>query len=94
MAITYADTIGHYTLHRSPVKKRYLYGGNIVCNPGQAETGYGSKITTDIVLKFAGENCKRRVYATCYSNAASHWILYNGEKVHLGYHDQSDIMDD
>ncbi len=90
--IEYAHDIGKYTLHRNdPKGKRIAPWGTFL--PGQHETGYGLKITTDIVLKFQNEKRERRVYATCISNAASHWIMYNGRKVHLMSHDSTDILD-
>ena len=46
--------------------------------PGQDDMGYGSKITTD---RIAGVDGKRyRVYAACFSNAASYYILKGREK--------------
>lgn len=40
---------------------------------GQTRTGYGSKLPTEHMVHFEGR--WRRVYAICYSNAASHYIL-------------------
>ena len=40
---------------------------------GQGADGYGSKITTDRQVWF--KDRWYRVYATCYSNTASHWVL-------------------
>lgn len=57
--------------------------------PGQNMEGYGSKITTDYILTYKGR--KYRVYATCFSNAASYWVTVKGEKTHLPPFDQSDI---
>jgi len=45
----------------------------------RSATGYGSKIPTGWVC-FSGSR-KRRVYAICYSNCASHYVLVKGEKV-------------
>jgi hypothetical protein len=54
------------------------------CRPhGQGADGYGSKITTHRMLRFWGDSRLRRVYATCYSNAASHWIIYKGERLYI-----------
>lgn len=49
--------------------------------PGQSASGYGSRITTDILIKLVGETRWRRCYATCFSNGASHWLLVGGEKM-------------
>ena len=87
--VEYADdTVGPYTLYRDAPQIR----GPLQLFPGQGTDGYGSKITTDILLRFTGEKQLRRVYATCYSNAASHWITYYGQTLHLRDHFQSDIL--
>ena len=79
VVIVYADTVGSYKLYRRPVARRGFLG----LLPGQSEDGYGRKITTDLVLVFNGEARQRRVYATCFSNCASHWITHNGRKLWL-----------
>lgn len=61
-----------------PVKRR---GGILQLLPGQDQFGYGSKITTDTMVRL--DNRLYRVYATCYSNAASLWIVKDGKKLHL-----------
>ena len=45
----------------------------------QTASGYGKKLTSEWVISFN----KRlyRVYATCYSNAASHWFRTKGRTV-------------
>lgn len=50
--------------------------------PGQGEDGYGKKITTEKMVKLSNGKMYR-VYATCISNVASHWILKEGKKIHL-----------
>lgn len=45
--------------------------------------GYGQKITTIYKVPFNGR--LYRVYATCFSNVASHWILSKGEKLFIRY---------
>ena len=47
----------------------------------QTASGYGRKLTTRYKLP-CGRRL-RRVYATCISNAASHWIVIDGVKVYL-----------
>lgn len=88
--IVYADAaVGSYTLHSCPVPRR----GVLQLAPGQSAEGYGRKITTDIVLKFRGDTQERRVYATCFSNAASHWIIHHGTKLWLRSHSQDEILE-
>ena len=47
----------------------------------QTATGYGLKLTTRYKVPHNGR--LYRVYATCVSNCASHWIMAGGEKLHL-----------
>jgi hypothetical protein len=90
VTIVYADeAVGPYTLHRRPVPRR----GVLQLLPGQSAEGYGTKITTDILLKFRGDTTERRVYATCFSNAASHWVIHHGTKLWLRSHSQDEILD-
>jgi len=77
------DKFGSYVKIRREVKKRYLYGGNIVCNPGQSKDGYGRKIASDWVVRFAHEKKEYRVYITQISNSGSVWIIKNRLKYHL-----------
>ncbi len=59
--------------------------------PGQDETGYGSKITTNKMAYDPFQERKSsktktrfyRVYATCFSNCASFWIIKGGQKLFL-----------
>ena len=46
---------------------------------GQTTSGYGSKLPTCYML-YVG-NRWRRVYAICYSNASTYYIIKNGEKI-------------
>ena len=48
---------------------------------GVNQFGYGSKISTCYKVKV--ENKWRRVYATCFSNVASHWVIINKQKKFL-----------
>lgn len=92
VVVRYADeVVGSYTLYRREVAKR---GGILQLAPGQGQDGYGRKITSDIVLRFGGEGRAYRVYATCFSNAASLWIMYQGQKLHLRDHSQSEIQEE
>lgn len=47
-------------------------------------TGYGSKIPTIYKLFFGGR--WRRVYAVCYSNASSYYVLIDGVKTTVTIH--------
>ena len=48
----------------------------------QTASGYGSKLTTEHMVKVEGQrDIWRRVYAICYSNAASFYILLGGKLV-------------
>ncbi len=44
--------------------------------------GYGRKLPTRYMLSF---NCGRfrRIYATCFSNVASYWVIVSGKKLYL-----------
>lgn len=44
-------------------------------------TGYGSKLPTQYMV--LTNNRKYRVYAICFSNCASYYILINKERVYL-----------
>jgi hypothetical protein len=68
-----------YTFEHSPVQRS---GGILSLLPGQNQMGYGDKISTDWVCKIEG--CKPlRVYAVCWSNAASHYVVYGKVKCYL-----------
>ncbi len=45
----------------------------------QTATGYGRKLTTHRKVSFEGK--LYRVYATCFSNVASHWFVTKGRKI-------------
>ena len=47
----------------------------------QTASGYGAKLTTRHKVKHNGRFY--RVYATCFSNCASHWIECQGERLYL-----------
>ena len=50
------------------------------CQPrGQGSDGYGRKIATHHMLRLDNRGPWRRVYATCCSNVASHWITVGDE---------------
>lgn len=47
----------------------------------QTSSGYGAKLTTRYKISLDGK--RRRLYSTCYGNAASVWFMLNGSKVHV-----------
>ena len=47
----------------------------------ETATGYGMKLTSTWKVKYRGR--LYRVYYTCISNAASHWITRRGKKLHV-----------
>ena len=61
-------------VRESPAKRQA--NGNPI---GMDAYGYGSRIATDRQLLVDGK--WYRVYATCWSNAASHWIKKSGKKL-------------
>lgn len=58
----------------------------------QTASGYGRKLTTVYILE-SPDGRKRRVYAVCYSNAASFYIIVNGEPVFLRDYQLQDARD-
>jgi len=61
--------------------------------PGQDDEGYGGKITTDKMVYVNRSDTSTngnarggrwyRVYATCYGNATSSWVLIGKTRYHL-----------
>ena len=49
----------------------------------QTATGYGRKLTTDYMLTLPDAPRPYRVYAICFSNCASFYILRKGERLFL-----------
>jgi hypothetical protein len=47
----------------------------------QTSSGYGGKLTSRYKISLDGK--LRRLYHTCYGNAASTWFTLKGEKVHV-----------
>jgi hypothetical protein len=66
-----------------------LHSAAVDLNPplNQYYTGYGTKISTRYKVKYGDTPRElaawRRVYATCFSNVASVWIDFHGEKLYL-----------
>jgi hypothetical protein len=55
------------------------------CPRNRRQDGYGDKIPTPYKVQFGKRNY--RVYAICWSNAASHYILIQGERYFLHDYD-------
>ena len=51
--------------------------------PGANASGYGAKIVTGYFIQIDGEARWRRVYATCYSNSPTTWVVFNKKKLHV-----------
>jgi hypothetical protein len=49
----------------------------------QTATGYGSKLTTEYMLHLPDSSHSYRVYAICWSNVASFYILRRGQRLFL-----------
>lgn len=76
MALRYlTDVFTDVVFHRNNILRRNGLA------PGQWADGSGRKITTDYVAQING--LTYRVYAICFSNAASHYVIYKGEKLFL-----------
>lgn len=60
----------------------------------QTATGYGHKLNSGYQLKLAAglPNPWRRVYAICFSNAASYYILLEGRRVYLRSNEFSEAI--
>ena len=49
----------------------------------RSASGYGNKIPCPYLVQVRGVGPYRRVYAICYANAASHYVLIRGERFFL-----------
>ena len=67
-----AEEIGRYVIEDRPLAWQ-LKGLTWTAS------GYGSKIASSKILKFA-DGRARRVYVTIYSNSGTAWIVYQGQK--------------
>ena len=73
--IEYVGQIQDWKL--DPVPRR----GMMQLLPGQGPDGYGRKISTDRKIKV--DDRWYRVYAICFSNAASHYIIKGGKNLYV-----------
>jgi hypothetical protein len=48
-------------------------------------SGYGYKLSTGHIVNFKvdGKKFYRRIWATCYSNVASNWVMFKGDKFYV-----------
>ena len=49
----------------------------------QTSSGYSSKLVTEYMLYRSDDLRLRRVYAICWSNVASYYVIIRGEAVYL-----------
>ena len=59
----------------------------------QTATGYGRKLTTEYMLHLPDSKQSYRVYAICFSNVASFYILRKGERLFLHGYELEDARD-
>ena len=59
----------------------------------RSQSGYGSKIPTSWKVQLDGKKW-RRVYAICYSNCGSAYIVEKGKPVYLGAWEPSDFANE
>jgi hypothetical protein len=76
VAVTCAE---QFTITIEPVPRR----GILQLAPGQGADGYGKKISTDYQAHLPNEPRPYRVYAVCFSNSASHFIVRRGQTLFL-----------
>ena len=79
MSIQYLADVESFEVVNKPVKRRGTVFLQLL--PGQSPSGYGAKISTDKMVRI--NNRLYRVYTTCFSNVASHWIKKNGNKFYF-----------
>lgn len=68
--------------------KRY---GILQQSRGQNQFGYGNKISTDYQVRIEGERNPYRVYAICWSNVVSHYIVRRGVTLFVRF-DREDVV--
>ena len=84
MAIEYQDVPYSVTIKQLWWQKQGLQ---------QTATGYGSKLTTEYMLHLPERKQPYRVYAVCWSNAASFYILKAGNRLFLRDWELQDARD-
>lgn len=72
--VTYQSAPYTVSINRLPWQKAGLQ---------QTASGYGSKLTTEYMLHVPGAKRAYRVYAVCYSNVASFYIVRRGVRLFL-----------
>jgi hypothetical protein len=99
MGVIYANEIAPFELIKEPCRKIPM-GGWGYRHPGQDTAGYGRKVTSDYKVRFLdGEmgkpvGRKYRVYITCFSNVASHWIKVKGQVYHVDEYRADRVVED
>ena len=61
------------------------YRESLAPRSGMTQSGYGARIPTHHMVKYAGR--WRRVYCICYSNSGSLYIRIDGAKIIVDIHD-------
>lgn len=51
--------------------------------PNRSQSGYGRKLNTDLQVQLKDETLWRTVYAICYGNASSHYVLKYGKMLFI-----------
>jgi len=75
MDIKYLSDYYKFTVFEKPLYQH-------IHNLTQTASGYGKKLTTRYMIRLR-KNTIRRVYATCFSNAASYWVMIEGTRYYL-----------
>lgn len=65
------------------VHPEFVIKPNMFSSRRKTSDGYGDRIPTDWGVRIGTEKRWRRVWATCWSNVASHWIAINGERMYF-----------
>ena len=73
-----SDSFSEFRVSRKPLEF-HLRGVQ------QTQTGYGSRLTSQYMVSLirCGRRVTYRVYYTCYSNVASHWVTIAGKRYYL-----------
>lgn len=82
--VKYQDTPYTITINKLWWQKRGLQ---------QTATGYGRKLTTEYMLHLPDSPKPYRVYAICFSNTASFYILRKGDALYLRDWELQDARD-
>ena len=78
VAIDYVKP-GTFDVIMKPVPRR----GFMQLSPGQGASGYGSRISTDRMIRFHGEHTMYRVFCVCWSNTGTQYIVRHGKTLYF-----------